>query len=90
MLNSTRDDRFTTWHRARIFRCWQRAAVSTLASTQLDDLLEGKDDTVTLWVRFLGYVDLAVDHGHDTITELHGVSSFTHVLVHDGIAITFS
>jgi hypothetical protein len=41
-----------------------------MATEKLDSLLECEDYTITLWVGFLSYVDLAVDHGHNTITEL--------------------
>lgn len=41
-----------------------------MATEQLDSSLECEDYTITLWVGFLGYVDLAIDHGHYTITEL--------------------
>lgn len=44
-----------------------------MATSQLDSLLECEDYAVTLWVGLLCHVDLAVDHGHDTITELRRV-----------------
>ena len=44
-----------------------------MTTKQLDNLLEREDYTITLWVGFLCYVDLAVNHGHNTITELRDV-----------------
>lgn len=62
------------------------------ATEQVDSLLECEDNTIALWVGFLGYADLAVDHGHNTITELWGMMLvYQHTYgVHDLIASTFS
>lgn len=51
-----------------------KRAVRMMDAEQLDGLLECEDYTITLWVGFLGYVNLAVDHGHNTVTELQGTA----------------
>lgn len=46
----------------------------TMEIERLNNSLEREKHAVALWIGFLGHIDLAVDHGHDTIAKLWGTT----------------
>lgn len=46
----------------------------TMKMERLNNSLHRENHTVALWIGFLGHMDLAVDHRHDTIAKLWGTT----------------